>query len=154
MIRIVRFPDSRPHIWINDVFEYVVDGSNGFLRFDGVKHAFRRVQLPYRTKMVTYETPNPYDDYDVREKHNYREYTVNLLRVEYGEDTSQGDWDEELGGYLILTPTCKQTLYFHIITESATTDVTNELETFDVLSIGGCSDTEEQDDNCQLLPLE
>jgi hypothetical protein len=149
MIRIVRFPDSRPHIWIDDVSEFVVDGSNGVLRFDGAEHKFRRIQMPYVTKMVTYETHNPYDDYDVRKKHNYREYTVQLLQVDQGEDTSQGEWDEELGGYLVLTPTCKQTLYFRIVDEPETVT-----EACDVLSIGGCSDREEMDDDGVFVPLE
>lgn len=151
MIRIVRFPGSRPHIWIDDVSEFVVDGSNGRLQFDGAEHKFRRVQMPYQTKMVTYETPNPYDDYDVSEKHNYCEHTVELLQVDYGEDTSQGEWDDEIDGYLVLTPTCKQTLYFRIVTAAAALD---DLETCDVLSIGGCSDTDIEEDDCKLIPLE
>ena len=152
MIRIVRFPGSRPYIWIDDVSEYVLDGSNGILRFDGAEHTFRRIRLPVKVKMVTFETPTPYDDYDTCEKHNYREYTVELLQVDQGEDTSQGVWDEELGGYVVCTPTCKQTLYFRIVTVK--TAETEDLETCDVLSMGGCSDTEEQDDDCKLLPLE
>ena len=147
MFRVVRFPESRPHIWIDDVSEFVLDGSSGSLQFDGAEHKFRRVQLPYVSKMVTYEISNYYDSH---EKHNYREYTVELLHVDYGENTSQGEWDEELGGYLVLTPTCKQTVYFQIVTTAAS----EELEMCDVLSIGGCSDTDVVDDDCQLLPLE
>jgi hypothetical protein len=151
MIRVVRFPESRPRIWIGEVEEYVLDGSRGILRFDGPEHTFRRVALPVTTKMVTYETPRDEDECDEHTKHGRLTYTVEILHVDMGKDTSEGAWDEEFGGYIILTPTCKQTVHFRVVAAEAADAV--DLDTCDVLSIGGASHIEEFDDT-EFIPLE
>jgi hypothetical protein len=151
MIRIVRFPASRPHIWIDDVSEYVFDGSHGQFHFNGPTRAFSRVHLPLTTKMITYETPNPYED--VCEKHGCHVFTVEVLHVDIGEDTSEGEWDAELGGYLILTPTCRQTVYFRVLMDEGA-EVSPDLEPCDILSMGGGSDIEHTADDDEFVLLE
>ncbi len=151
MIRVVRFPESRPRIWIGEVDEYVLDGSRGLLRFDGPEHTFRRVTLPVTTKMVTYEMSHTENDDAEHVKHNLQTYTVEIQHVEMGKDTSEGVWDEEFSGYIVLTPTCEQTVYFRVAVAEASNTV--ELDTCDVLSIGGASHIEDFDDT-EFIPLE
>lgn len=46
---------------------------------------------------------------------DYHKYKVTLTHTETGDDTSgEGFWDEELGGYIIIMPTCMHTLYFRV----------------------------------------
>jgi hypothetical protein len=136
MVRIIRFPASRPHIWLNDVSEYVVDGAGGWFRFRGPARTFRRISMPCTLRMVTYETCEDDETQDVQDM------MVKLVEVEYGDEEPVHTWDAELGAYVMLAPVCSQTVRFHIV---PTTN--KQMEEYDVLPLGGCSDEEAADDD-------